>query len=135
KRFKQLAGAKRRPPLLGSTRCEKASKPPFLRGFVLLACAALVISALRKSIFNISAFLPRLNRFLWEHGSMEMHALPLASPLSRGFTMQLKGVSQQCLKWTRAIESDHLHEAGVLPSSHATSGRSIVRTAFADPVV
>src|SRR5215472_18011505 len=108
KRFKQLVVGRRRPPLPSSTRCEKASKPPFLRGFVLLACAALVISAWRKRIYNISALLPRLTWFVWEHGSMEMHALPLASPLSRGFTMQLKGVSQQCLKWTRAIESDHL---------------------------
>src|SRR5947199_381135 len=62
---------------------------------VPLACAAPVLSVLLKRICSILVLPPRSMSCVRWLGSMEMNALPHASPLSSGCTMQLKKVSQQ----------------------------------------
>jgi hypothetical protein len=78
-----------------------------------------------KRTYNILALPLRLIWCVWWHGSMGMTLLPHASRLSRGCTMQLKGVSQQCQLCARTLTldtlatNDHLHWSPVVYCSRS----------------
>ncbi len=86
-----------------------------------------------RRICNILALQPRSMWSGWWHGSMEMNWLQHGSLPSRGCTMRLKEVSQQCLKCVRAVlfvnqqflarlalSYDPGHSSPSLPGSMAT---------------
>src|SRR5207244_11540495 len=120
--------------LPSSMRCERGSKRRFPRECAPLACAAPAISASPKRTCNIWGLPLRLIWCVWGPGLMGMNWLPHASRLSRGFTWQLKGVSQQCQKRNRARICVKFRLPFLSESSRKLFGREPLETQLLNPM-